>query len=74
LIHVTGAIAPAYAGDFTLFEVGSFNSDSRENFIDKYRNNKTGITSKFRAMGAVKTRTVNISRRDFIKVMRGADS
>jgi hypothetical protein len=28
LIHVTGAIAPAYAGDFTLFEVGSFNADS----------------------------------------------
>jgi hypothetical protein len=28
LIHVTGAISPAYAGDFTLFEVGSFNSDS----------------------------------------------
>jgi hypothetical protein len=28
LIHVTGAIAPAYAGDFTLFEVGSFSPDS----------------------------------------------
>jgi hypothetical protein len=28
LIYVTGAIAPSYAGDFTLFEVGSFNSDS----------------------------------------------
>jgi hypothetical protein len=28
LIHVTGAISPLYAGDFTLFEVGSFNSDS----------------------------------------------
>ena len=28
LIHVSGAIAPAYAGDFTLFEVGSFSPDS----------------------------------------------
>jgi hypothetical protein len=28
LIFVTGAIAPAYASDFTLYEVGSFNSDS----------------------------------------------
>jgi hypothetical protein len=33
LIHVSGAIAPAYAGDFTLFEVGSFSPDSgRENW------------------------------------------
>jgi hypothetical protein len=47
LIHVTGAIAPAYAGDFTLFEVGSFNSDSGKNFkkiIKKRSENQKGVT------------------------------
>jgi hypothetical protein len=48
LIHVTGAIAPAYAGDFTY---------------------KTSITSEFGTVRTIKRRPINISRRNFIKVM-----